>query len=110
MARLLDCEVARKIGAGDREHVRTNIVQVGIFSPEKVEQQIAAALFAATELRTRIRIYFNVDLITHEQLEYLNRVTMSAYRSGDHDLMQASLDDRRFFWMVDQLDMTIRVP
>lgn len=60
-------EVSRRLGVGDREHVRAGLLQVYCLQADQVEVQVAGALAAAKRLGKTVRAYINAKKLKEEK-------------------------------------------
>jgi hypothetical protein len=102
-------KVSRRIGVGDREHVRAGLLQVGCINHDQAELQVKAALEAAKRLRKTLRVYVNcqrIDRLEPNLVHHLIYVTMGQAR--DHDFMdEFNITRPRFDWLLGRCDIVI---
>lgn len=103
-------EVSRRLGVGDREHVRAGLLQVYCLHTDQVEAQVAGALAAAKRLGKTTRAYINAKKLKEENpqlLTHLIMVTMGQAR--DHDLMEeVDFSRKHFDWILGRCDIIIQ--
>jgi hypothetical protein len=101
-----DWTVIRRIGVGDREHVRAGLLQVALLSWGREHDKVTACLNAAKRLVKTLRIYVNCKRMKQVEVEKLVRITMAQFR--DHDLMEEnSISEKQFQFILDRCDILV---
>lgn len=100
--------VQRRIGSGDREHVRLGLLNVGFFCGRDVTEQVEGAIRAATELKMMLRAHVGEECVmsvglhnlmhrhTTHQLEVWPQLPRVAFESifNKLDLLVTTTADR----------------
>ena len=101
--------VSRRLGVGDREHVRSGLLQVYCMYTNQVETQVEAALNAAKKLNKTLRAYINADKLAREEPKVLRNIVMTIMgQARDHDIMEETdLSRKHFDWILGRCDIII---
>lgn len=101
-------QVIRRVGIGDREHVRGNLLSIGCFHSRHLPQAVEAAYQAGAELGMMTRVHLNAGRETASTMEVLVQLV---YRFMAHDaqLMEHGfLDGPSFEQMFETCDLIIQ--
>jgi hypothetical protein len=94
-------KITRKLGIGDLQHVRTQLLSIGILSPIDQAVQLQGACEAGDHLRMMMRAQVMPPFNEPELLEVM-------YRNGDHQILTYDKLSRDEFTAVfDTLDLII---
>ena len=96
-------KVIRKIGQGDVEHVRSQLLQVGIFFTPRTVVQLEGAVNAATRLGLMLRAHIN---IYHPRDDAHIDVIMSNRQDHQH-LFHSALSEPEFRGLYEKCDIII---
>jgi hypothetical protein len=101
--------VSRRLGVGDREAVRSGLLQVYCMSTDQVISQVGAAVAAAKKLGKTARVYINAQKLKIETPALLNHIIMVTMgQARDHDLMEETdLSRKRFDWVLGRCDIIV---
>jgi hypothetical protein len=98
--------VSRRLGVGDREHVRAGLLQIYCMDTTDVVKQCEGALMAAKKLQKTARIYINTKKLPPNITNHIIMSTFGQHR--DHDLMEESdLSRKRFDWVLGRCDIIV---
>jgi hypothetical protein len=93
----------RRIGSGDREHVRHLLLNVGFFCHTDMGEQIKGAAAAANSLGMMLRVHLNVDRVTD-----MAGVYATMHQNAWHQIESwRSLDRPAFDAMFEKLDLLV---
>lgn len=96
----------RRIGVGDREHVRGQMLSVGLLTREHVRSQILGAMGAADKLGMMLRAHINVTKMT--DAEYMAIVSIF-HRNSTHQLIDhVKLTREKYEGIQSTFDIVVR--
>lgn len=91
--------VYRKIGAGDVEHVRSQLLQVAAMDPTHIVEQAVSAYNLGDELGMMTRLHVNLDALDEKQKQALLNVFYSRqnhqlepWQGRSHDFLARKLE------------------
>lgn len=98
--------VTRRIGVGDRELVRSGLLQIGLMCKDHTAFQVAEALTAALRVKKTLRVYLNASRLSHDEINHLVYSVMG--RARDHDIMVENNPTRcHFDWVLGRCDIIV---
>ena len=101
-------QVIRRIGIGDREHVRSQLLSVGCFHSTHLVEAVEAAYRAGTELNMMTRVHINAG---RERPATMEKLVQLVYRFMAHDAQlmdHGFLDGPSFEAMFETCDLIIQ--
>ena len=98
----------RRIGIGDRQHIRGNVFSIGCFHAIHLEQTIEGCYMAGVELGMITRIHINAARQTKNSMERITRI-VHRFMQFDAQLMEhGAVDVSRFTEFFETCELIVQ--
>lgn len=95
-------KIVRKLGQGDVEHVRSQLLQVGIFYTPNTMKQVEGALAAASKLSMMLRAH----ICCAQQLDAMIDSLMRDRQDHQH-IFHGALSKEEFYSILEKCDIVV---